>query len=1292
MDHLENAGEIREHQLRQTVNLQRESWEARRAQLQSRKESWVRRMELIKARGQDQWAVAENAFLARWYEAQREERSRMQQSSRLWEDRIRSHFRNRSEWEEQMNLQLAEKSMREEVGSIIGELNQHIQRNNESLQAQIPRISRDATIQRALEELKEKSLQSEDVSEIKGIDEFHSRIESELRRADLGQSNIYEAGRNFRSHLDRHQKRMKTMARSQILEQYRDLIQKFVESIQERNDAYKGSTRSAALSAGFVEMGPVFIKRGLGSKNVGAVNPINPFDIQSRAQRFRSRSDIFASEEEFQRIMRSSSLPEFEAKIKMAKLKARSWMKDISGDAKKGSEMRGDDCSTLGEFGCWMGRASDNKTNRMASAMAGRNSKSLTEASRNAKAAGLLKMFAEGLGELGGKSRPGAPGVPGFYLQMRMMNAKVAKENGENISGRGPFIDPASGAMNRAHLGLVQAYHNTEIDTKVRGLDRGALTRGNATVLGVSAARSLAMVGDITGGAGGLSAAVGILSSGIKTNLRTGESRYEFRTGEFLGPATQIGSSFLPAGWGEAVASIGTGIQQAYNEYQREQHTTRALAKGALRGVNHYTLGRVVGGDPETGKGAMISSSGNAFASGFAGSLLSSAGTDVANASFELALSTVGLSSSYNASIQPGLNSWNSIIGGAFNAGLMDRLKSDAQKSRHAKIQRAWEAARKAREENRKQTTLDVMRGLLRDEELAQKLAQRFNDQYAKTAVKKALEVRNRMKGRNSREGRLSTAADVAAAEIINQGHRDIQEKCYREIDSLSRAAGMSIAEAAELVIRKYGGDPKQVLSQRNMQNLSTMDQQWHENRTGAPGGSVSSDWGFLELLGALQGDTGQRDSSGVDSSHPLARKVRAGQMHKYYEELRVQMNYSGLDLFQENKLGRGLYEQDQHRRRNWFRTKLDERFGKGSYQEYLIYREKMQAELDEYAFGQGFVAQGYSDEYRESVRFLKSLGYRAKETFLQQFNGKSLEQLTADIQRYDNKLDAKAAARKKALEAKIANAMQGKGLATRAVLAEEIQSQYRTGQVLYEASEIVATELVTFGAAKALSAGKLAFRGMQASKAGANAHKLRVGMGVFNKFRRSGLAARIGSNSVGRAVLNQVYRNKYTLNSMAINGTASGLTKIPLDMTISALQGEEYTLKDGLDSFGQGFFTGAGSSGIGGLRILNDTGKIIGNGVFLAGNEIYRTMPEFGWEVTAERGMRVLIQGGFGAGSQALGIQGSKGSAPLNRFEKTYRKRQANELLMGTITPIPFDLTNDTFWEVVWPRIQKDQ
>ena len=168
-------------------------------------------------------------------------------------------------------------------------------------------IDRQSAINEAIDKLSRQSLNKETLASVnQSIEDFDTNIQLQIRSRELGAENIYDVTKDFHQNMDRHKDDMQVMAKVQILEEYRNLIDEFV-----KNEAYKEQTRVAALSAGYVEMGSIFIKKGLGSKNVGVINPINLFDIHSRAEDFKETSQIYASEANFNRLMESASLPEF---------------------------------------------------------------------------------------------------------------------------------------------------------------------------------------------------------------------------------------------------------------------------------------------------------------------------------------------------------------------------------------------------------------------------------------------------------------------------------------------------------------------------------------------------------------------------------------------------------------------------------------------------------------------------------------------------------------------------------------------------------------------------------------------------------------------------------------------------------------------------------------------------------------------------------------------------------------------------------------------------------------------
>ncbi|MCB1167967.1 MAG: hypothetical protein KDK33_17555 [Leptospiraceae bacterium] len=192
----------------------------------------------------------------------------------------------------------------------------------------------------------------------------------------------------------------------------------------------------------------------------------------------------------------------------------------------------------------------------------------------------------------------------------------------------------------------------------------------------------------------------------------------------------------------------------------------------------------------------------------------------------------------------------------------------------------------KAADNDQKQRIADIFRGAVRDEELAERLTAAFNKRYKQASVEKALELRNRQKGRTTREGQLSSAADIAAASMISDnGKTGMQAELYEEIDELSQAAGMSIPEATELVIRAHGGDPGRVLSKANINTLGSMDADWRRSKSGS-GESNSSEvgqqWSAWDIITEIQTQVA-RGGGGIDKSHPVARFQRSRAIDEYY-------------------------------------------------------------------------------------------------------------------------------------------------------------------------------------------------------------------------------------------------------------------------------------------------------------------------------------------------------------------------------------------------------------------------
>ncbi|MBR32319.1 MAG: hypothetical protein CMN77_13520 [Spirochaetaceae bacterium] len=529
LDYLENAGQIQEAQLAQQVDLQQATWDARYEELQYKEALWESKMQTILNRGTDQWAAAENAFLTKWNDTKSAEEQAIADAEAKWEQRIADHYAEQAAWEEEMRLRLAEKTLDEDLGTAIDDLNAHIRTSRDALNADLPTIDREGALNEAKEKLARQSLNKDNLEGAnKSIENFDTNVELQLKSRELGAGDIYDLMKGFQEDLKDHQDNMQVKAKVQILEEYRNLIDEFVKSIQRQNEAYEQQTRTAALSAGYIEHGEVFLKKGQGSTNIGVVDAIRHYDIVGEAESFKETSQIYASKEQFYALMEQTSMPQFEAILHVEKLKVYKWMESVSGTAQD-PKTRGTtkDPEELGKFGTWIGRGPDGHHTWLLEQGAG---KALTEDYGSGMVSLAAQGMTNGLGQMGAAhSRPGMPGTPGFYLQLSFWNNSVAERNAEYVQSAGGTIDPISGLANTFNpvAILATAATNVEVGSRVHGRDRGNLIGAN---IASPIAEAMKVAGPAITGALGwtgvglvVGAAVTAIGHSIRVNPTTGE-------------------------------------------------------------------------------------------------------------------------------------------------------------------------------------------------------------------------------------------------------------------------------------------------------------------------------------------------------------------------------------------------------------------------------------------------------------------------------------------------------------------------------------------------------------------------------------------------------------------------------------------------------------------------------------------------------------------------------------------------------------------------------------------------
>ena len=425
-----------------------------------------------------------------------------------------------------VRLRLAEKTLEEDLGSAIDDLNAQIRTNREALNADLPVIDRQAALNEAKDRLARQSLDKSALENAnKRIEDFDTNVQLQLKSRELGAENIYNVMQDFQDDLEDHKDNMQVMAKVQILEEYRNLIDKFVESIKRQNEAKEQQTHTAALSAGYIEHGSQYIKKGQGSTNLGFVDAIRHYDIESEADNFKQTSQIFASEEQFNRLMEQSSMPEFQAILHVEKLKVQKWMESISGTAQDpATRARTNDPDKLGEFGMWIGRGPDGHHASLLEHGAGKGSAELYGGAYINLAA---QSMSDGLGQMG--AAHSRPGMPGFYLQLSFYNQMVAERNAKEIANAGGTIDPVSGLLNTFNPVsiLATAVHNVEVGSRVHGHDRGNLIGAN---IAAPVAEAMKTAGPViaaalswTGVGIAIGAAVTAIGHSIRANPTTGE-------------------------------------------------------------------------------------------------------------------------------------------------------------------------------------------------------------------------------------------------------------------------------------------------------------------------------------------------------------------------------------------------------------------------------------------------------------------------------------------------------------------------------------------------------------------------------------------------------------------------------------------------------------------------------------------------------------------------------------------------------------------------------------------------
>ena len=467
----------------------------------------------------------------------------------------------------------------------------------------------------------------------------------------------------------------------------------------------------------------------------------------------------------------------------------------------------------------------------------------------------------------------------------------------------------------------------------------------------------------------------------------------------------------------------------------------------------------------------------------------------------------------------------------------------------------------KAADNDQKQRIADIFRGAVRDEELAERLTAAFNKRYNQASVEKALELRNRQKGRTTREGQLSSAADIAAASMISDnGKTGMQAELYEEIDELSQAAGMSIPEATELVIRAHGGDPGRVLSKANINTLGSMDADWRRSKSGS-GESNSSEvgqqWSAWDIITEIQTQVA-RGGGGIDKSHPVARFQRSRAIDEYYRELQTDYVSGSGEPGPDLNLDPG----GEPRRVRHARDSIDARFGSGAYSQYMQDRKEMKAALDRLPSGEGFSMRGFRSGFRATERAFATLGHLTTDSLPALISGDSLDNVTANYRSFRSGLNREERENTRETRQVVNRVMVGQDLEVQALMGQEIETRYSLGRLSYELGESVVTEVATLGAMKAFTAARMSLKSMRAARASRAFSVLNSGKRLLTGLRYgriSRTAASVaqkmptaigtGIRKLGTSIAGNYRRLK--ASQMLVNGLIDGTKSVAIEQTV---------------------------------------------------------------------------------------------------------------------------------------------
>ncbi|MBW7857172.1 MAG: hypothetical protein H3C43_02460, partial [Leptonema sp. (in: Bacteria)] len=280
-DYEANQKAVFDLELQQRVNVQRKEWDLREQELLARTQEWEARIEAMLKAGNRAWTDAEDRFLSEWREWEQEFDRKIEEGNQEWDQRIAEHMTDRQQWETDLKQKASEAASEAALTEVLGGFNVQLQTLAANAGISMTPINLNDAVEKAKSEIiANLPTQVEQLASInESIERFNTNVSlSEMWGTDT-QSVLAGLATEFHNEMNQFQKQMVVYSNSKVMAQYQQLLNDLLEQIDRQNRAIEQQTELAAMQAGFIRSGNVYIKQSkLVSSAVGMVEAYQWFD------------------------------------------------------------------------------------------------------------------------------------------------------------------------------------------------------------------------------------------------------------------------------------------------------------------------------------------------------------------------------------------------------------------------------------------------------------------------------------------------------------------------------------------------------------------------------------------------------------------------------------------------------------------------------------------------------------------------------------------------------------------------------------------------------------------------------------------------------------------------------------------------------------------------------------------------------------------------------------------------------------------------------------------------------